>query len=113
MLLVDKVGFLLQLYAYGDAAWIGGGFGSAGVHNVLEPAVYGMPCFYGPIYHQFREAIELIEKGGASTVQRAEELCAAITSANMPAMGKAANDYVHSMSGATDLVMDGIARLIK
>ena len=113
VLLVDKVGFLLQLYAYGDAAWIGGGFGSAGVHNVLEPAVYGMPCFYGPIYHQFREAIELIEKGGASTVQRAEELCAAITSANMPAMGMAARGYVYSMSGATDLVMEGIARLIK
>lgn len=108
VLLVDKVGFLLQLYSYGDAALIGGGFGSAGVHNVLEPAVYGMPCFYGPIYHQFREAIELIAKGGAAEVRTAEELGAAIASGNLAAMGQAAKDYVCSMSGATGVVMEGI-----
>ena len=60
VLLVDKVGFLLQLYRYGTAAWVGGGFGKAGVHNVLEPAVYGLPCFYGPVFHQFIEAVDLV-----------------------------------------------------
>lgn len=108
VLLVDKVGFLLQLYAYGDAALIGGGFGSAGVHNVLEPAVYGMPCFYGPIYQQFREAIDLIAKGGAAEVRSAEELAAFIRSSSLPAMGNAAKEYVYAMSGATDVVMEGV-----
>ena len=64
VLIVDKIGLLLQLYQYGDVAWIGGGFGK-GIHNTLEAAVYGMPVGFGPAYHKFREAHELIALGAA------------------------------------------------
>lgn len=72
VLVVDRVGLLLQLYKYGRIAWIGGGFGKEGVHNVLEAAVYGMPCAYGPIWHQFLEAQQLIDNQGAITTNDPE-----------------------------------------
>jgi 3-deoxy-D-manno-octulosonic-acid transferase len=64
VLLIDNVGMLSSLYRYGRMALIGGGFGE-GIHNILEPAVSGLPVFFGPRYEKFMEAKELIEKGGA------------------------------------------------
>ena len=112
MLLVDKVGFLLQLYKYGNAAWIGGGFGKEGVHNVLEAAVYGMPCFYGPIFHQFLEAKELIERGGAFSVSDPGDLVASLKEMeDARRYDQHANDarnYVLSRAGATDKIISYI-----
>ena len=109
VLLVDKVGFLLQLYQYGNVAWIGGGFGKEGVHNVLEPAVYGMPCFYGPIFHQFLEAKELIEKGGAFSITDPADLVASLLEmedgVRYEQHAKAARNYVLARGGAADKIM--------
>jgi 3-deoxy-D-manno-octulosonic-acid transferase len=44
LIIVDSVGFLMSLYAYADVAYVGGSF-KQGIHNVLEPAVYGIPVF--------------------------------------------------------------------
>ncbi len=116
VLLVDKVGFLLQLYRYGTAAWIGGGFGKAGVHNVLEPAVYGMPCFYGPVFHQFTEAVELVELGGAEVINEPEELIKALASFDNTDIYQkksvAARQYVLGRQGATAKVMERIDHYI-
>jgi len=67
-LIVDKIGLLSSLYALGSAAYIGGGFG-AGIHNTLEAAVYGLPLAFGPRYHKFREAEELVALGAATSVR--------------------------------------------
>jgi 3-deoxy-D-manno-octulosonic-acid transferase len=72
VLIVDTVGLLSSIYHYGEMAYIGGGFGK-GIHNILEAAVYGMPVFFGPNYHRFNEAKELIKEGGAFSVQSSEE----------------------------------------
>jgi 3-deoxy-D-manno-octulosonic-acid transferase len=66
VLLIDNMGMLSRIYHYGQVALIGGGFGK-GIHNTLEAAVYGMPLFFGPRYHKFDEAIQLIENGGAES----------------------------------------------
>jgi len=66
VLIIDQKGLLSKLYRYGQAAWIGGGFG-AGIHNVLEAAVYGLPIGFGPRYQGFTEAEELLEHGFAAT----------------------------------------------
>ena len=106
VLLVDKIGLLLSLYAYGDVAWIGGGFGKDGVHNVLEAAVYGLPCYYGPVFHQFIEAQELVANGGALACNNAAVLVQQLNSAEgMKAMGDAARQYVAARGGATEKVM--------
>lgn len=115
VLLVDKVGFLLQLYRYSRVAWIGGGFGKDGVHNVLEAAVYGQPCYYGPIFQQFLEAKELIQAGGAFSYSTPQQFARAIEQMESSHAWKqyadAARNYVHSKSGATDVVLAYIARL--
>lgn len=51
---------LSSLYRYGTIAYVGGGFAKGGIHNILEPAVYGLPVFFGPIYQKFVEANELV-----------------------------------------------------
>ena len=116
VLVVNKVGLLLQLYSYGTAAWIGGGFGKDGVHNVLEAAVYGIPCFYGPVFHQFLEAKELIEKGGAYSVNEPAELVAALEglgdSRRYEQCANAAKRYVLSKGGATAVVTGYVAQHI-
>lgn len=106
VLIVDKVGFLLQLYRYANVAWIGGGFGSAGVHNVLEAAVYGIPCAYGPVYHQFIEAEELIKAGGAASISNHAVLAeqAGIWE-NDTSGGLAAKNYVLTHGGATAAIL--------
>lgn len=49
ILILDVIGILSQAYHYGHMAYVGGGFG-AGIHNILEPAVYGIPVMFGPNY---------------------------------------------------------------
>lgn len=116
VLLVDKVGFLLQLYSYGTAAFIGGGFGKEGVHNVLEAAVYGMPCYYGPVFHKFKEAVELVAQGGAEVINRPDELVQSLKGladeSTYSRKAAAAKDYVFSMHGATGKVMDEIDKIL-
>jgi 3-deoxy-D-manno-octulosonic-acid transferase len=59
ILIINNIGLLSRLFAYGDIAYIGGGFQSGGIHNILEPAVFGVPVIFGPIYEKFVEAKEL------------------------------------------------------
>ena len=59
-LLLDTIGHLSSAYFYGKMAFIGGGF-SGKLHNILEPAVFGLPTFYGPLFHKFPEAKEFVK----------------------------------------------------
>ncbi|MGZ8378234.1 MAG: 3-deoxy-D-manno-octulosonic acid transferase [Gemmatirosa sp.] len=68
VVLVDRVGVLGDLYAVGDAAFVGGGFHDAGLHSVLEPAAYGLPVVFGPQHTDSRDAGLLLAAGGATTV---------------------------------------------
>lgn len=65
VIVVDRVGVLADLYAYGDVAFVGGGYHRAGLHSVLEPAVFGVPVVVGPHWQMSRDAALLIERGGA------------------------------------------------
>src|SRR5690606_11029670 len=53
-IIIDSIGLLSSLYKYGNIAYVGGGFGS-GIHNTLEPAVYGIPVLFGPAFEKFKE----------------------------------------------------------
>ena len=65
VIVVDRVGVLADLYALADMAFVGGGYHRAGLHSVLEPAVFGVPVVVGPHWHMSRDAALLIERGGA------------------------------------------------
>lgn len=64
VVLVDRVGVLGELYAAGDAAFVGGGFHAAGLHSVLEPAAFGVPVCFGPRHAASRDARLLLGAGG-------------------------------------------------
>jgi 3-deoxy-D-manno-octulosonic-acid transferase len=70
LLLVDRVGSLATLYGAGTMAYVGGGFGRAGLHSVLEPAAWGIPVAFGPRWRESRDARLLLEAGAAEVVTR-------------------------------------------
>ena len=70
--IVDVVGILADLYKYGDIAYVGAGFG-AGVHSVIEPAVYGCVVIFGPNIHILDEAVELFEENIGIMVKTFDE----------------------------------------
>jgi 3-deoxy-D-manno-octulosonic-acid transferase len=72
VLFIDTIGILSSLYRYGSVAFIGGGFGKS-IHNILEPAAFGLPIVSGPNHHKFREAGILIQNGGAFEVKNQED----------------------------------------
>lgn len=74
VLIIDNVGMLAAMYRYAHIAYVGGGFGKEGIHNILEPAAYGRPVLFGPIYDKFPEAEELLQWGGALVVQEMDDL---------------------------------------
>ena len=65
LLLVDRVGVLARLYGAGTMAYVGGGFGGAGLHSVLEPAAWGLPVCFGPRWKESRDAAALLQAGAA------------------------------------------------
>jgi 3-deoxy-D-manno-octulosonic-acid transferase len=81
VLLVDSLGELVDYYAAGDVAFVGGTLVPIGGHNPLEPAAIGMPLLCGPHYANSQEASELlIECGALEVVESADELAARLES---------------------------------
>jgi len=100
-LVVDTIGVLSSIYRYAGVAYIGGGFG-VGIHNTLEAAVYGIPVVFGPAYHKFREARELIAVGGAFSISNYMILEAQFDRLLKDQQaGKMAGEYVKQNTGAT------------
>jgi 3-deoxy-D-manno-octulosonic-acid transferase len=77
LILVDRVGILARLYGVGVAAYVGGGFGRAGLHSVLEPAAWAVPVIFGPNWQSSREAGLLLRGGGGVSLSSAVQLAEA------------------------------------
>lgn len=111
-MVIDSFGLLSSLYSVADAAYVGGGFG-AGIHNINEAAVYGIPVVFGPKYQKFREAFDLIAAGGAYSVadKNSFESIMDRLLVNSPvrkAAGEAAGKYIARSIGATDIIYNDI-----
>lgn len=72
--IIDTVGLLTKIYSYGTIAYVGGGFGNPGIHNILEPATFGIPIVIGPNYSNFAEATQLVALGGCVVISTSNEL---------------------------------------
>lgn len=108
VIIIDCFGKLASLYRYGDMAYIGGGFG-AGIHNINEAAVYGLPVVFGPNNRKFKEAADLVACGGGYAVTDAATCSAALTRLADDAdarrrSGEAAAAYIRDSLGATDVI---------
>ncbi len=108
-LIIDCFGLLSSAYAYCDMAYIGGAFG-AGLHNINEAAVYGVPVIFGPKFDKFIEAKELTSEGGAISINSMEEFARVATmltenSEERLERGKIAGDYIRRKAGASEIIL--------
>ncbi|MDP4283697.1 MAG: glycosyltransferase N-terminal domain-containing protein [Bacteroidota bacterium] len=112
-LIIDNIGTLSRLYHYATIAYVGGGYGENGLHNILEAAVYGKPVIFGPEYEKNFEARELIDCTGAISIESAIELEKVADSllnnqAELLSRSHAAKNYVYKNAGATDTIIQFI-----
>lgn len=117
ILIIDTIGMLSKIYKYAHFAYVGGGMGKDGLHNILEPAVHGLPIIIGRNYLKFNEAIDLISVGGVKSVNSSisfgilfDEL--SLNSELSNKMGKTNQEYVYKNKGATALVYSKIKKYL-
>ncbi len=108
VIIVDSVGILLSLYYYADFAYVGGGFKQ--IHNVLEPAVYGVPVIFGPKHHNSIEAEMLVEVGSGLVVTDKKSAYKTIRrllkdETWRKKLGQISSDFVKSRIGSTDKII--------
>ncbi len=111
VLILDTIGLLSRAYRYGQIAYIGGGFGW-GIHNILEPAAFGLPVLFGPRYQSFEEAVQLVEAGAACVVDGTESLAACFAAWQEPErLAQAKRElqlYLRRHRGAARCCLDAI-----
>ncbi|MCH2035096.1 MAG: 3-deoxy-D-manno-octulosonic acid transferase [Tenacibaculum sp.] len=116
--IVDTIGLLTKIYAYANAAYVGGGL-ATGLHNILEPATFGVPVIFGGNkYQKFNEAIELLELGGSKTITNQKELNSILANLKNDitlrmAMGESCKNYISNNIGATPTILEYIKEQIQ
>jgi 3-deoxy-D-manno-octulosonic-acid transferase len=116
VVIADGVGYLAELYRAGDLAYVGGSW-TTGVHNVMEPAVLGLPVFFGPKIDNSWEAGMLVRLGAGKVVTTsgkfAEEASALLTDeARLRELGDAAADFIRGSCGAAPRCLELIEKYI-
>ena len=109
--ILDTIGYLSKVYSYADIAYVGGGAGTTGLHNILEPAVFGIPILIGKNYDKFPEAKTLIDLGGvisiASTDAFNSTLNALILDDSLRKnQGEITQSFISDHTGAVHKIMD-------
>lgn len=110
VLILDCIGILSHAYAYGEIAYVGGGMGEKGLHNILEAAVYGIPTLIGKNYINFPEAVDLVQLGGVHSVGNKKMFETTFQSISQDkqkgkSMGNINKNYILSHKGASALII--------
>ncbi len=118
VVIIDRVGVLGELYALADIAYVGGGFHSAGLHSVLEPAAFGTPVVFGPRHENSRDAALLSQRGGGAAVSTEADLARRLRAWTLDtAARREAGDYaralVRSGVGAAERSFELVDRLLR
>nr|WP_132705094.1 glycosyltransferase N-terminal domain-containing protein [Winogradskyella wandonensis] len=113
VLILDTIGYLSKSYAYADIAYVGGAAGKTGLHNILEPAVFGVPIIIGKNHNKFPEASRLIELGGVISVSDNQNFSSYISTlindkAKREKLGAVNSTYIKNNQGAVVHIMDYI-----
>lgn len=113
VLVIDNIGLLTKIYAYATIAYVGGAMGQTGLHNILEPATFGIPVIIGPNHKNFPEAAALKEFGGLKVVSNTEELILSVENLLhdenlMNTMSEASQKFIKNQKGATDISVNKI-----
>ena len=116
-LVLDTIGILTKVYSYADIAYVGGGF-ATGLHNTLEPAVFGIPVITGPNFQGFKEAEAMVELGGISVIENSESFADTLgklleDESVRKRQGAINSDYIIAQKGATEKIINYIATHLK
>ncbi len=108
--IIDTIGILTKIYAAADVAYVGGGL-NTGLHNILEPATFGIPVIIGDKYDKFKEAVDLVRIGGCISIKNQEEFTKALVSLKTDEedrnlTGLLNKKYIQENLGATNLIMN-------
>ena len=108
--IIDTIGLLTKIYSYAAIAYVGGGFGNPGIHNILEPATFGIPIVIGPNFANFAEAVSLVELEGCVSVSTFNELKTVFDrllndAAFFKEKSKICKSFIQENKGATDTIM--------
>jgi len=112
--IIDTIGLLTKIYSYGTIAYVGGGFGNPGIHNILEPATFGIPIVIGPNYSNFAEAVELVALKGCLVISNNQELKQNLDrllqdKAFLEEKSQICKSYIQNNKGATNSIMNIVA----
>jgi 3-deoxy-D-manno-octulosonic-acid transferase len=112
--IIDTIGILTKIYSYADIAYVGGGFGKPGVHNILEPATFGIPIVIGPNYAHFSEATALVQLEGCYSVRTAKQLKNSLDRLIIDELarnekGHICSTFVNMNRGATKIILNTIS----
>ncbi|MBA0882908.1 3-deoxy-D-manno-octulosonic acid transferase [Flavobacterium undicola] len=113
--IIDTIGILTKIYSYADIAYVGGGFGNPGVHNLLEPATFGVPIVIGPNFSHFAEAIALVNLEGCISISNNEELSQTFDllvtdDETRNKKGIICSNFVNTNEGATSIIFENIQK---
>ena len=116
VLIIDAIGFLTKIYSYADVAYVGGGL-KTGLHNILEPATFGIPVIIGNNYNKFKEARDLAKLKGCFSIKNQNDFDNIYTKLNIDSSfrkktGNINSNYVKENTGATDKVMEHINKIL-
>lgn len=114
--IIDTIGYLTKIYSYADIAYVGGAAGTTGLHNILEPATFGIPIVIGQNFDNFPEAKKLQQLAGLFSISSVAEcktiLEKLVSDKNFRnKTGMIAGHFVNSNTGATGIVLDYIKQL--
>lgn len=117
VLIVDKIGILTSIYSVASVSYVGGGFGKAGIHSVLEPAVYGVPVLFGYNLDKSPEAQEMVKEGCGFVFFNNQELHQILNSLwknkkEYNNICQLSTDFIEKRKGATKNIFDIITNRI-
>ena len=109
VLIVNTIGLLTKIYSYADVAYVGGAF-KTGLHNILEPATFGIPIVIGPQFTKFNEAIDLVRLKGCVSVKNQQEFSSIFNKLKIDEdfrkeTGNINDTYIKKNIGATAQIM--------
>ena len=105
--IIDTIGILTKIYAAADVAYVGGGLTKNGVHNVLEPATFGVPIVIGSAYKKYKEVVDLVALKGCKVIANQEEFSTIFTKLKSDTnyktqLGEINKSFIKNNIGATD-----------
>jgi 3-deoxy-D-manno-octulosonic-acid transferase len=108
VLIIDNVGMLMNVYQYADVAYVGGGF-KTGLHNILEPAAFGVPVIFGDKHEKFPEAKDFIDSEVGFTVEGKEVFALVFDELSQTDIKVKVVNFMQERIGATQKILEYIA----